>query len=516
MKLKHLPGQHIQQDHAQGLVDNAADKLGLAARIQLEPGERLISSSRLPTSGQSDRTGVAAVISDSNGRHMRIGFVAQGDERRWAGANRGGTVRLDAAGVTRLDAALVELSRTGDAWGEDTRAFLDEFEEVSARRRQLQGRRDREGRSVRTEAEDAELEHLTVRAAELGERMDAYEGDAVIASGVIPGGEWGDVAYEVAGNDDSEGGWELQLAVRPPEAPPNWTIYDTDAETRFGPAQIRILRQRLAAAREQGKAAQTTAVTSEGSGRMQVKTFRGEVKSLEDEGTVRFVVATLNEVDKDGDVTLPGFFGKQHMVMVPVHDWNHVPIGKGFVSEEGNEAIAEVKLNLDIPAARDWHSALKFDMANPPALQEYSYGYTVLEGGSEYGDFKGRRVRYLKARPDGTAGVIVHETSPVLLGAGGNTRTLGVKNAPQRFADEGQAVVAAVRAFSERAADVMAKRLEKGKGLGADSAALLEQVEAELKRLSELLTEHPSAPSTEPASDVLAQLLLRDIARRHR
>lgn len=516
MALKHLPGRHNQQDHAQGLVDNAADKLGLAQRIQLQPGERLVSSSRLPTASSSDRTGVAAVISDDTGRHVRIGFVAPGDERRWAGANRGGTVRLDSAGATRLDAALVELSRTADAWGEGARQFLNEFEEVAARRRQLQGRRNREGRSIRTEAEDAELEHLTTRAAELGERMDSYQGDAVIASGVIPGGEWGDIAYEVAGNDDSEGGWELQLAVRPPDARPGWNLYDdATAEARFGPAQIRILRQRLAAAREQGKATHTTAVTSEGSGRMQVKTFRGEVKSL-DEGTVRVAFATLNDVDKDGDVTLPGFFGKQATVMVPVHDWNHVPIGKGVIFEEGDQAIAEVKLNLDIPAARDWHSALKFDMANPPALQEYSYGYTVLDGGSEYGDFKGRRVRYLKARPDGSPGVDVHEVSPVLLGAGNGTRTLGVKNAPLRFADEGQAVVAAVRALSDRAADVMAKRLEKGKGLGADSAALLERVEAELKRLSELLTERPPAPPTEPASDVLAQLVLRDIARRHR
>lgn len=505
MALKHLPGHHNQQDHAAGLVDNAADKLGLASRIHLELGERLVSSSRLPTSANSDRTGVAAVISDSNGRHVRLGFVAPGDERRWAGANRGGTVRLDAAGTTRLDAALVELTGTADAWGETTRQFLEEFEEVAARRRQLQGRRDREGRSVRTEAEDAELEHLTTRAAELGERMDAYEGDAIIASGVIPGGGWGDIAYEVAGNDDSEGGWELQLAIRPPDAEPSWTIYDATAEARFLPAQIRILRQRLAAAREQPKATHITAVTSEGSRRMQVKTFRGEVKSL-DEGTVQFVVATLNDIDKDGDVTLPGFFGKQHTVMVPVHDWNHVPIGKGHVYEQGDEAIAEVKLNLDIPAARDWHSALKFDMANPPALQEYSYGYTVLDGGAEYGDFKGRRVRYLKARPDGTPGVDVHEVSPVLLGAGNGTRTLGVKNAPTRFADEGQAVVAAVRALSDRAADVMAKRLEKGKGLGADSAALLEQVEAELKRLGELLTERPPV-NPEPEAGVLREFM---------
>lgn len=516
MARKHLPGRHNQQDHADGRVANAADKLGLAMRIVLGPGERLVSSARLPVNPLSSRTAVLAVTRDDRGPHVRLGFVAEEHARTWAGANRGGTVLLDGAGTTRLDATLVELERSANAWGDDFRALADERDEVNSRRSQLLGMRDRQGRVTRTPEQEAELELLTGRIDELNERWDKTDGDAVIAQGIIPGGDWGDIAYHLAGTDDSDGGWELQLAVRPADAPAGWNFLDDGdgTEARFGPQQIRVLRQRLAATRE-GKAAATD-VTLRG-GRVQFKSFQAGVKEVADEGTVLFVLATLNEIDKDGDVTLPGYFGQQPTVMVPVHDWNHVPIGKGRIFEDGDEAIAEMKLNLDIAAARDWHAALKFDMANPPALQQYSYGYTVLDGGSERGQHKGRSVRFLKARPDGTPGAIVHEVSPVLLGAGNNTRTLGVKSATNRFADEAQAVVAAVRALSERAADVMAKRQEKGpeKGLGTGSTALLQQVEAELKHLSGLLAAQPVRPQ-EPDTDEIARIVLRDIARRHR
>ena len=57
---------------------------------------------------------------------------------------------------------------------------------------------------------------------------------------------------------------------------------------------------------------------------------------------------TLNVIDKDGDVTLPGFFGRQEVSMLPAHDRHHVPLGKGTIEEVGDEAIAQIKMNLDI------------------------------------------------------------------------------------------------------------------------------------------------------------------------
>lgn len=159
---------------------------------------------------------------------------------------------------------------------------------------------------------------------------------------------------------------------------------------------------------------------------METKSFIGSVKQATADGSGQMVVATLNVVDLDGDVTLPGFFGRQTAVMVPTHDWAHVPIGKGVVYERGNEAIVDFQLNLGIEAARDWHAAIKFDLENPPALQQYSYGFNIKTGGARKGTFEGRPVRFLQPLSDGSPGVTVFEVSPVLRAAGIRTRTLNI------------------------------------------------------------------------------------------
>jgi hypothetical protein len=142
--------------------------------------------------------------------------------------------------------------------------------------------------------------------------------------------------------------------------------------------------------------------------------------------SVRAVVATLGKVDADGDLTVPGFFGRQNVQVVPAHDWQHIPIGKGQVFEQGDQAIAELKVNLAIPQARAWYEAFRFDLEHPPALQQWSYGYTVKAGGSFEGRFGGKRVRFLQPLGEGSPGVAEHEVSPVLQGAGVDTATLQV------------------------------------------------------------------------------------------
>lgn len=142
--------------------------------------------------------------------------------------------------------------------------------------------------------------------------------------------------------------------------------------------------------------------------------------------SVRAVVATLGRVDADGDLTLPGYFGRQDVQVVPVHNWEHVPIGKGQVYEQGDQAIADLKVNLAIPQARAWWEAFKFDLEHPPALQQFSYGYTVKTGGTFEGRFGGRKVRFLQPLKDGSPGAVLHEVSPVLLGAGVSTGLLEV------------------------------------------------------------------------------------------
>ncbi|HEY9562662.1 MAG TPA: hypothetical protein VIR30_02730 [Nocardioides sp.] len=146
-------------------------------------------------------------------------------------------------------------------------------------------------------------------------------------------------------------------------------------------------------------------------------------------------------MDHDGDVTLPGFFGTQHAAIVPSHDWKHVPLGKAVIREVANEAVVDFKLNLKIEPARQWHEAIRFDLENPPALQEYSYGFSIARGGSRPGEVNGRPVRFLQPLKSGAPGVRVHEVSPVLRGAGIGSRTLGLTSLSASDDDDSKQLV---------------------------------------------------------------------------
>lgn len=163
----------------------------------------------------------------------------------------------------------------------------------------------------------------------------------------------------------------------------------------------------------------------------------GQVKAVGD-GKVTAVFSTLNTIDKDQDVTLPGAFGAQKAKISPAHDWAEPGMGVADIREEGNEAIAEMKFYLDMASASEWYKSIKnnFDNGVP---QEYSYGYDVLDSGQ--GTFGDKPVRFLKS-------LKVHEVSPVMIGAGVNTRTMAAK-----YAGAKQAIGAHKTATSDKAWD---------------------------------------------------------------
>ncbi len=243
---------------------------------------------------------------------------------------------------------------------------------------------------------------------------------------------------------------------------------------------------------------------------MDLKTITSNaIKALDDAGTGTALIATLNVEDSDGDVTLPGAFGNQHAKMIPAHDWQHVPLGKAEIREEGNEVLADFKLNLNIEAARDWHEALKHDMANGPPLQEWSYGFAIEEAG--FGDFGGHEVRFLKK-------LKVREISPVIVGAGVGTRTVSVKGAEGseslKLADHIIQAMKSVEEVAERCKKIQIVRKEDGRDLSPDRYAELEGMEKALeavdtaaKALSELLKRGPEIDGRE------ADLLLAEFTR---
>lgn len=144
-----------------------------------------------------------------------------------------------------------------------------------------------------------------------------------------------------------------------------------------------------------------------------------EVKS-NDKGEVEAVIATLNVKDLDGDVSTQDTFTDGQEVVISTY--NHasmygaaLPVGKGSIKVTSSEAILQGQFWInDMEAARDTFTVVK----NLGASQEWSYGFKTID--AEPGVFDGERVMFLKQ-------VDVFEASPVIKGAGINTRTLSVK-----------------------------------------------------------------------------------------
>jgi len=143
---------------------------------------------------------------------------------------------------------------------------------------------------------------------------------------------------------------------------------------------------------------------------------RVEFKADGDAGQFRAVFSTLNVKDQDNDVTLPGAFVEEEKVRVSYwgHRWEDLPVGKGMIHADDNEAWVDGEFFLNTEAGRDTYETVKA----LGELQEWSYGYEILD--AMPGKFEGEDVQFLKS-------LHVIEVSPVMLGAGVNTRTTDIK-----------------------------------------------------------------------------------------
>ena len=153
--------------------------------------------------------------------------------------------------------------------------------------------------------------------------------------------------------------------------------------------------------------------------RVRTKTYQGrmQLKADGEPGEFSAVFATLNVIDKDGDVTLPGAFGEQKVLVEP---WNHnyqsPPVGKGTIHEVDAQAVVDGRFFLDTANGKEHHAVVK----ETGDMQEWSYTFRVVEG--ESGMFEGEQVYFLKK-------LDVIGVSPVTRGAGIGTRTTAVKSA---------------------------------------------------------------------------------------
>jgi HK97 family phage prohead protease len=134
------------------------------------------------------------------------------------------------------------------------------------------------------------------------------------------------------------------------------------------------------------------------------------------DGAFRATISSLNVVDQDNDVTVPGAFKDGQRVRIARwgHNWSDLPVGKGVIHADDQRAWVDGQFLLESQHGKDTYLTVK----DQEDLQEWSYGYDVLD--SELGQFEGKDVRFLKS-------LDVIEVSPVMLGAGIGTRTESIK-----------------------------------------------------------------------------------------
>jgi len=210
----------------------------------------------------------------------------------------------------------------------------------------------------------------------------------------------------------------------------------------------------------------------------QFKSFQSEIKEVSDAGEFEAVIATLGVIDTDDDIIEKGAFSGATIAMQPAHDNRALSLGKGRVVEVGDQAIFKGKFNLETQSGREWHSQLKFDLANLPAVQEWSFGFMTLK--YEMTTREGKSVRLLQELKE-------FEVSPVLLGAGIGTGTLGVKNKDEkskRLIDQCDDILSDIDDMVERVGEIRVMRKAKGKDLSADRIEQIKSIGIKLEAVS--------------------------------
>lgn len=224
------------------------------------------------------------------------------------------------------------------------------------------------------------------------------------------------------------------------------------------------------------------------------KTFSDVIVKDADKGTVEAVFSTFNVVDKDGDVTLPDAIEDGAEVVISAYGhqshYGALPVGKGTIHNDGERGVLKGQFFLDTITGRDTFTTVK----HLGPLGEWSYSLNNVK--SHFGTFDDQQVNFLES-------IFVKEVSPVLMGAGVATQTLGTKSLQDQIAE----TVDAVKQAIDSADRVVALRAEKGKTLSHVNAEGLVGLDAQIKRLAALLDALKDSESEEaatPPEDLLA------------
>jgi hypothetical protein len=149
-----------------------------------------------------------------------------------------------------------------------------------------------------------------------------------------------------------------------------------------------------------------------------------EIKDA-DRGEVVAVVSTLNVVDRDGDVVLPGAIKDGSVVKLSAYGHDVItegkaPVGRGVVTIEGDRAVLKARYFMSTERGRDAFATVK-EMGSD---SEWSIGFARrVKTAPMTDEWKAKGARRL------IAGLDLWESSPVFMGANAMTGTLAAKGA---------------------------------------------------------------------------------------
>jgi phage head maturation protease len=245
----------------------------------------------------------------------------------------------------------------------------------------------------------------------------------------------------------------------------------------------------------------------------EIKQIHLKDASISEAGMVKAVFATLNVIDHDGDIITNGSIPNGHPVRMSAYNhasWgNALPVGKGTISEVGDQLIFDGQFFLDTADGADTYKTVK----NLGGLVEWSFGFDIIEQDSAKDEESGKEIRLLKR-------LNVTEVSPVLLGAGIGTRTIDVKSAEpphgaksKQYKEHAELVFETCADFVKRSQSIADLRIEEGKEAASEKnreclkaiAAELFKAAGELKRIAETDTEAQEAEAKQKAAELVAR-----------
>ena len=142
----------------------------------------------------------------------------------------------------------------------------------------------------------------------------------------------------------------------------------------------------------------------------------GSLIDATEEGILVIQFAKINEIDKQGDLYLPGSITSKDVV--PMSGYNHsmgLPIGTGSMYEKGDVGIWSGQIDLDNENAANTYKHIRAMGKS----QEYSWKFSAAK--EDIVRPRNRRGRNFKK-------VYGYEVSPVLRGIGNSTHTIVAKS----------------------------------------------------------------------------------------